>query len=129
MFATLKFRLSRCKNLNSLWKWKDKIFYKTQHSFKDGYCFHPCIVFLDLHTGFAAFVLGSSQIWFIVEHPLEVAFPSEIKEYQIYLQKNSCKITSIICWKTSVKSFTFITKLPLVCFKIWVTSQTFAWNL
>ena len=43
------------------------------------------IVFLYLHTGLAAFVLGSLQILFIVEHPLDVTFPSENKENQIYL--------------------------------------------
>ena len=41
--------------------------------------------FLHLRIGLAAFVLGSSQILFIVEHPLDVTFPSENKENQIYL--------------------------------------------
>ena len=49
------------------------------------YKFQYLIVFLYLHTGLAAFVLGSLQILFIVEHPLDVTFPSENKENQIYL--------------------------------------------
>ena len=61
------------------------------------YTFQYFIVFLHLQTGLAAFVLGFSQILFIVEHPLDVTFPSENKEYQIYIEKFLSKITSIIC--------------------------------